>query len=86
MEMFEKCVQDLSKAVEESQKNVDSILEELRDKQKQEIKMPEGVVDLKEFLRSEKQKLQVNVTDLGYHIKKKVMIFKLCCRRKGAQK
>ncbi|KAL5752236.1 hypothetical protein ACOSP7_022423 [Xanthoceras sorbifolium] len=57
MEVFEKRVQDLSKTVEESQKNADHLLEELHEKKTQEVKMQEELESLKDSLRSEKQKL-----------------------------
>lgn len=56
-EAHEKRVQDLSKAVEESQRNVDQLLEELREKQKQEAKMQEDLDNLKQSLASEKQNM-----------------------------
>lgn len=54
---YEKQVQDLSKAVDESQKNADRLLEELREKEKQETHMWEELEGLKDALRLEKQKL-----------------------------
>ncbi|CAL9027433.1 unnamed protein product [Prunus brigantina] len=60
VEMYEKRVQDLSKAVEESQRNADQLLEELREKQKQEAKLQEDLESLKQFLAFEKQ----NVTEV----------------------
>ncbi|KAM1174125.1 hypothetical protein ACFX13_027373 [Malus domestica] len=56
-EVYEKRVQHLSKAVEESQRNADQLLEELREKQKQEANMQEELESLKQSLESEKQNL-----------------------------
>ncbi|KAI9165050.1 hypothetical protein LWI28_006622 [Acer negundo] len=63
MELFEKRVQDLSKTVEESQKNADCLLEELHEKKKQEVKLQEELEGMKDFLRSEKQKLAKVTSD-----------------------
>lgn len=57
MEAYEKRVQELSKVVEESQKNADRLLEELCEKQKQEVKIQEELEGLKNSLRFEKQNL-----------------------------
>ncbi|XP_044509281.1 kinesin-like protein KIN-14E isoform X1 [Mangifera indica] len=57
MEVFEKRVRDLSRSVEESQKNADHLSEELHEKEKQEIKMQEQLESLKDSLKTEKQKL-----------------------------
>ncbi|KAL6224356.1 hypothetical protein ACLB2K_003211 [Fragaria x ananassa] len=57
VEVHEKRVQDLSKAVEESQQNVDQLLEELREKQKQEVKLQDDLDNLKQSLASEKHNL-----------------------------
>ncbi|QCD81841.1 kinesin-like protein KIN-14E isoform X2 [Vigna unguiculata] len=57
MELYEKRVQDLSKLIEESQKNADQLLEELRVKQRQEEKMQEELDGLKESLKADKQNL-----------------------------
>lgn len=57
IEVFEKRVQDLSKTVEESQRNADQLLEELHERQRQEAKMQEELDNLKDSLRFEKQKL-----------------------------
>ncbi|TXG59215.1 hypothetical protein EZV62_013788 [Acer yangbiense] len=63
MELFEKRVQDLSKTVEESQKNADCLLEELHEKKKQEVKLQEELEGMKDLLRSEKQKLAKVTSD-----------------------
>ncbi|KAK2657716.1 hypothetical protein Ddye_010768 [Dipteronia dyeriana] len=63
MELFEKRVQDLSKTVEESQKNADCLLEELHEKKKQEVKLQEELAGMKDILRSEKQKLAEATSD-----------------------
>ncbi|KAF7809533.1 kinesin-like protein KIN-14I [Senna tora] len=58
LEIYEKRVQDLTKAVEESQRNADQLLEELREKQMQEEKMQEELEALKESLNADKQNLE----------------------------
>ncbi|CAJ1941975.1 unnamed protein product [Sphenostylis stenocarpa] len=63
MELYEKRVQDLSKLIEESQKNADQLLEELRVKQKQEEKMQEELDGLKESLKADKQNLESVTSD-----------------------
>ncbi|KAL5143064.1 Kinesin-like protein KIN-14I [Glycine soja] len=63
MELYEKRVQELSKLIEESQKNADQLLEELRVKQKQEEKMQEELDDLKESLKADKQNLDAVTSD-----------------------
>ncbi|OMO83366.1 hypothetical protein COLO4_22572 [Corchorus olitorius] len=55
LEAYEKRVQDLSKAVEESQKNAKQLLGELHEKQKQELKTQEELECLKNALRKEKE-------------------------------
>ncbi|KAL5707342.1 Kinesin-like protein KIN-14E [Ranunculus cassubicifolius] len=62
-EGYEKQVQDLSKAVEESQRNADRLLEELRGKETQEVHMWEELDGLKNSLRLEKQKLAEVICD-----------------------
>ncbi|GMI68275.1 ZWICHEL, KINESIN-LIKE CALMODULIN-BINDING PROTEIN, POTATO KINESIN-LIKE CALMODULIN-BINDING PROTEIN [Hibiscus trionum] len=57
VEVYEKRVQDLSKAVEESQKNTNQLLGELHEKQKQELKTQEELECLKNALRKEKEDL-----------------------------
>lgn len=57
VEVHEKRVQDLSKALEDSQKNADQLLEELREKQKQEVTLQEEMEALRDSLRLEKQNL-----------------------------
>ncbi|KAF8409844.1 hypothetical protein HHK36_002362 [Tetracentron sinense] len=57
VDVYDKRVQELSKAVEDSQKNADQFLEELREKQKKEIELQEELDSLKDSLRSEKQSL-----------------------------
>ncbi|KAH1206028.1 Kinesin-like protein KIN-14E [Glycine max] len=63
MELYEKRVQELSKHIEESKKNADQLLEELRVKQKQEEKMQEELDDLKESLKANKQNLDAVTSD-----------------------
>ncbi|KAF5960833.1 hypothetical protein HYC85_002042 [Camellia sinensis] len=57
VDVNEKRVEDLSKALEESQKNSNQLLEELNEKQKHEARLQEELEGLKDFLRSEKQNL-----------------------------
>ncbi|KAK7406972.1 hypothetical protein VNO78_08609 [Psophocarpus tetragonolobus] len=57
LELYEKRVQDLSKLVEESQRNADQLLEKLREKQKQEEEMLKEVESLKQSLKADKQSL-----------------------------
>ncbi|KAK8996206.1 hypothetical protein V6N11_076453 [Hibiscus sabdariffa] len=57
LEVYEKRVQDLSKAVEESQKNTNQLLEELHEKQKQELKTQEELERVKNALRKEEEDL-----------------------------
>ncbi|XP_006588213.2 kinesin-like protein KIN-14I [Glycine soja] len=63
MELYEKHVQELSKLIEEFQKNVDQLLEELCVKKKQEEKMQEELDDLKESLKADKQNLDAVTSD-----------------------
>ncbi|KAK7360418.1 hypothetical protein VNO77_02411 [Canavalia gladiata] len=63
LELYEKRVQDLSKLIEESQKNADQLLEELHEKQKQEEKMQEELNVLKESLKAGKQNLDTVTSD-----------------------
>ncbi|XP_029130432.1 kinesin-like protein KIN-14I [Cajanus cajan] len=62
-ELYEKRVQELSKLIEESQKNADQLLGELRVKQKQEEKMQEELDGLKESLKADKQNLDAVTSD-----------------------
>ncbi|XP_043815036.1 kinesin-like protein KIN-14E isoform X3 [Manihot esculenta] len=57
VEVYEKRVQELSKSIEESQRNTDRLSEELHEKQMQEVKLQEELEGLKDTLRFEKQKL-----------------------------
>ncbi|TKY58426.1 Kinesin calmodulin-binding protein-like [Spatholobus suberectus] len=63
LELYEKRVQELSKLIEESQKNADQLLEELRVKQKQEEKMQEELDGLKESVKADKQNLDAVTSD-----------------------
>ncbi|MBA0608177.1 hypothetical protein Godav_020419, partial [Gossypium davidsonii] len=63
LEEYEKRVQDLSKAVEESQKNTNQLLGELHEKQKQELKTQEELECLKNALRKEKEDLMEVMLD-----------------------
>ncbi|XP_052196753.1 kinesin-like protein KIN-14E [Diospyros lotus] len=57
VDVYEKRIQDLSKALEDSQKNANQFLEELHEKQKQEARLQEDQEGLKGILRSEKKNL-----------------------------
>ncbi|RDY12285.1 Kinesin-like protein KIN-14E [Mucuna pruriens] len=63
LELYEKRVQELSKLIEESQKNADQLLEELCAKQKQEEKMQEELDGLKKSLEADKQNLDALTSD-----------------------
>ncbi|CAL9076791.1 unnamed protein product [Musa acuminata var. zebrina] len=58
LDIYEKRLQDLSGAVEESKKYTDHLLEELCMREKQELEMQEELERLKESLRSERQCLR----------------------------
>ncbi|XP_074575269.1 kinesin-like protein KIN-14I isoform X2 [Curcuma longa] len=53
----EKHIQELSRSIEESQKNADRLLEELHSREKQQLEMQEELEMLKELLKSERQTL-----------------------------
>ncbi|KAF2291659.1 hypothetical protein GH714_027938 [Hevea brasiliensis] len=57
VEVYEKHVQELSKSIGESQKNTDQLLEELHEKQRQEVKLQGELESLTDSLRFEKQNL-----------------------------
>lgn len=61
---YEKRVEELSKTVEESQKNADRLLEELNAKQKQEKEMQEEMEGLQDSLQAERQNLSEIMSDL----------------------
>lgn len=61
VDAYEKRVHDLSKAIEESQINAERLLEELHEKQEQQVKMQEELELLRKSLEIEKQNL-VEVT------------------------
>ncbi|KAH1113253.1 hypothetical protein J1N35_006631 [Gossypium stocksii] len=63
LEVYEKRVQDLSKAVEESEKNTNQLLGELHEKQKLELKTQEELECLKNALRKEKEDLMEVMLD-----------------------
>ncbi|XP_008782799.2 kinesin-like protein KIN-14I isoform X1 [Phoenix dactylifera] len=63
LDVYEKRVQELSRDVEESQKNADRLFEELHAKQKQELEMQEELQGVKNTLQSERQKLQEVICD-----------------------
>ncbi|XP_074560216.1 kinesin-like protein KIN-14I [Curcuma longa] len=57
-DMHEKRIQELSRSIEESQKNIDRLLEELQSREKQQLEMQEELEMLKESLNSERQRLR----------------------------
>lgn len=63
MDVYEKRIKELSKAAEESQRNVDTLSDELRAKQKQQIEMQEELEGVKDSLLSEKQNLKEVICD-----------------------
>ncbi|KAJ1388898.1 Spindle pole body-associated protein Vik1/Cik1, microtubule binding domain [Sesbania bispinosa] len=63
LELYEKRIQDLSKHVEESQRNADQLFQELHEKQEQEEKMQEELEGLKESLKADKQNLEAVTSD-----------------------
>ncbi|GLT39386.1 hypothetical protein SLA2020_135790 [Shorea laevis] len=63
IEVYEKRLQDLSKAVEESQKKINQLLGELKDKQKQEVQTQEELESLKDSLRLERENLAQVTSD-----------------------
>ncbi|KAL5063528.1 hypothetical protein RYX36_025265 [Vicia faba] len=62
-ETYEKRIQDLSKLAEESQRNVDQLHKELREKEEQEEELQEQVHGLKESLKANKQNLEAVTSD-----------------------
>nr|XP_029118654.1 kinesin-like protein KIN-14I isoform X2 [Elaeis guineensis] len=63
LDIYEKRMQELSRAAQESQKKTDRLLEELHTKQKQELKMQEELQGLKDTLQSDRQNLQEVIRD-----------------------
>ncbi|KAJ0988105.1 hypothetical protein J5N97_006461 [Dioscorea zingiberensis] len=63
LEIYEKRVQELSIAVEESQKKADRLAEELHTKQKHEMEMQEELDALRDSLQSEMQNLKEVISD-----------------------
>uniref|UniRef100_A0A1D1YVK4 Kinesin-like calmodulin-binding protein n=1 Tax=Anthurium amnicola TaxID=1678845 RepID=A0A1D1YVK4_9ARAE len=63
LDTYEKRLQELSMVVEESQKNADRLLEELRAKQKKEIELREELEGLKDSLQFEKQSLREVISE-----------------------
>ncbi|XP_042494807.1 kinesin-like protein KIN-14I isoform X2 [Macadamia integrifolia] len=55
LDVYEKCIQELSKAASKSQKNADQLMEELRGEQKKENEIQEELELMKQSLRSEQQ-------------------------------
>nr|XP_016454320.1 PREDICTED: kinesin-like calmodulin-binding protein [Nicotiana tabacum] len=73
----ERRIQDLSRALEESQKKVNDLLEDLHERQREESKMQEELDSLKDNLRSEKQ----NLAAAAYDCEK----FRSLCNEKDAE-
>ncbi|XP_010270632.1 PREDICTED: kinesin-like calmodulin-binding protein homolog isoform X2 [Nelumbo nucifera] len=63
LDVYDKRVEELSKAIEESRKNADQLAEELHEKERQEIKLREELELLKDSIRSEKQSLAEIICD-----------------------
>ncbi|XP_042508441.1 kinesin-like protein KIN-14I isoform X2 [Macadamia integrifolia] len=55
LDVYERRIQELSKAVEESKKNANQLMEELHGEQKKEMEIQEELEFVKQSLRSEKQ-------------------------------
>ncbi|XP_043709880.1 kinesin-like protein KIN-14I isoform X2 [Telopea speciosissima] len=55
LDIYERRIQELSKAIEESQKNAEHLMEELRGEQKKETEIQDELEFVKQSLRSEKQ-------------------------------
>uniref|UniRef100_J3M2F0 Kinesin-like calmodulin-binding protein n=1 Tax=Oryza brachyantha TaxID=4533 RepID=J3M2F0_ORYBR len=64
IEIYEKRVQELSKAVEDSEKKADLLREELQKKTKQERDMQEELKGLRDTLQSERQNIKEVASDL----------------------
>ncbi|KAL4197980.1 hypothetical protein AMTRI_Chr03g137920 [Amborella trichopoda] len=71
LDIYEKRVQELSKELQDSKKNAEQLLEDLRVKQKQEMEMYEELEGLKDALKSERQ----NVSDVIQDRDKYRMLF-----------
>ncbi|KAK6916933.1 MyTH4 domain [Dillenia turbinata] len=63
VDLYEKRVQDLSKTLEDSKKNADQLVEELKSKQKLEVRLQEELEVLKDSLIMERQKLAEVILD-----------------------
>ncbi|KAL0906305.1 hypothetical protein M5K25_024788 [Dendrobium thyrsiflorum] len=63
LDMYEQRVQELSKAVEESNMNGDKLLEELQARQKHDIEMQEELEKLIDSLGSEKEKIREVISE-----------------------
>ncbi|CAI0396392.1 unnamed protein product [Linum tenue] len=55
VEIYEKRIQDLSKSIEEFQRNTDQLVQELHVRQEQELKLQDELEGLRDSLRSEQQ-------------------------------
>ncbi|XP_058069512.1 kinesin-like protein KIN-14I isoform X2 [Magnolia sinica] len=67
LDVYEKRMKELSKALEESQRKADMLLDELLERQKQELEMQEELQGLKDSLQSEKQNLREVICDRDKH-------------------
>lgn len=65
VDVHEKRILDLTKGLEESQKNANQLLEELQEKQRQETSLKEELEDLKYVLGSEKQTYEEITSELN---------------------
>ncbi|XP_031096108.1 kinesin-like protein KIN-14E [Ipomoea triloba] len=63
MDVYEKCIQDLSRALEESEKKISELVETSDERQKRELEMQEELENLKDNLRSEKNYLAAVTSD-----------------------
>nr|GLL19033.1 kinesin-like protein KIN-14E isoform X1 [Ipomoea trifida] len=63
MDVYEKRIQDLTRALEESKKKVNELLEDSNERENQELKVQEELESLKDCLRSEKQNLAAVASD-----------------------
>ncbi|CAH2042982.1 unnamed protein product [Thlaspi arvense] len=63
LELYEKRVQDLSKAFEESQKKIDKLMDELQEKSQQEVILREEVEAIRNSLELERKNLMEVILD-----------------------
>ncbi|CAN1175671.1 Kinesin-like protein KIN-14E [Linum perenne] len=63
VEIYEKRIQDLSKSIEEFQKNTDQLVQELHARQEQELRLQDELEALRDSFRSEQQNLATVTVD-----------------------